>query len=198
MSISYTNRKGSTFSLCQRRTKTGKVRYYFAREPKGEEIEQIEQIPSGYEIRESVNGVVSLVKVRPRLIPADEVALVEKALKRHPNGSNYRVDVKHDQIIIFEGNGPDIDEVIALFGKNIPRPAGTIEKLKAQMASFTRFSPVMRFILSNPEKRTYIAERWCYFGSIDDWIGIEKSGKIEQLAHQLIPTLGTDEFYELY
>ena len=56
MPISYTNRKGSTFFLCQGRTKTGRVRYYFSREPKGVEIDQI---PSGYEISESINGVVS-------------------------------------------------------------------------------------------------------------------------------------------
>jgi|GEM_PF-3959171 len=40
MPISYTNRKGSTLYLCQGTTKTGKVRYYFAREPKGNEPEK--------------------------------------------------------------------------------------------------------------------------------------------------------------
>jgi hypothetical protein len=194
MPIFYTNRKGSTFFLCQGRTKTGKVRYYFSREPKGEEIEQI---PSGYEISESVNGVVSLVKVRPRLIPVEEVALVEEALKRHSNGSNYRVGVKHDQIIIYEGYGPDVEGILALFGKNIPRPTGAIEKLKAEMERYTRFAPVMRFILTDPEKRIYAAERWCYSGSIDDWIGVGEPGKLERLARRLIPTLGTDEFFEL-
>ena len=149
MPVSYTNRKGITFFLFQGETKTGKVRYYFTREPKGEEIEQI---PSEYEISESVNGVVSLVKVRPRLIPSDEVVLIETTLKRHPNGSNYQVDVKHDRIIIYEGYGPDVEGILALFGKNLPRPAGAIEKLKVEMERYTRFAPVMRFILIDPEK----------------------------------------------
>jgi hypothetical protein len=195
MPISYTNRKGSTFFLCQGTTKTGKVRYYFARESKGKEIEGM---PSGYEVSESVNGVVSLVKVRPRLIPTDEVALVEAALKRLPNGDNYRVVVKHDQVIIYEGSGPDVEGIIALFGKNIPRPAGVIGQLKAQMERYVRFTPVMRFILTDPDKRAYAAERWCYSGSIDDWINVGKSGKLEHLARKLIPTLGTDAFFELY
>ncbi len=56
----------------------------------------------------------------------------------------------------------------------------------------------MRFTLSDPDERTYDAERWCYRGSVDDWIYAGHSGKIEQLARELVPTLGTDDFYELY
>lgn len=194
MPISYTNRKGSTFFLCQGETKTGKVRYYFAREAKGK---MIEQIPSGYEISESVNGVVSLVKIHPRLIPAEEIALVEAALERHPDRDNYRVDVKHDQIVIYEGIGPDVEEILAVFGKNIPPPAEAIEQLKTRMEQYRRFSPVMRFTLSDPQTRTYSAEQWCYSGSIDDWIIIGSPGKLERLASRLIPPLGTDAFFEL-
>ena len=38
----------------------------------------------------------------------------------------------------------------------------------------------------------------CYLGNVDDWIDIEFDKTIEALANQVIPTLGTDEFYELY
>jgi len=51
MSVTYTNRKGQTFVLCKQETKTGKPRYVFARQPVGEIVEQI---PDGYQIRESV------------------------------------------------------------------------------------------------------------------------------------------------
>ena len=57
MNVTYTNRKGYTYYLCRGTTKTGKPRYYFAREPKGDPVEQI---PEGYEIRESVNGILVL------------------------------------------------------------------------------------------------------------------------------------------
>lgn len=195
MPISYTNRKGSTFFLCQGETKTGKVRYYFSRESRGKKIEKI---PIGYEISESVNGVVSLVKVRPRLIPMDEAALVENALKRHPNGSNYRVDVKQSQIVIYEGTGPDVDGILNLFGDNFPRSSGATNQIKAQLERYIRFAAVMRFTLNDPDKRTFYAERWCHFGSVDDWIRIGRPEKLDQLVIKLIPTLGTDDFYELY
>jgi hypothetical protein len=64
MAVTYTNRKGTTYSLCRGVTKTGKTRYFFAREPVNEPVEKV---PEGYEISESVNGVVSLAKVRSAL-----------------------------------------------------------------------------------------------------------------------------------
>jgi hypothetical protein len=56
----------------------------------------------------------------------------------------------------------------------------------------------MRFILNSSEGRIFIPQRWCFRGSIDDWINAGDSGKIDFLAEKLIPKLGTDEFFELY
>jgi hypothetical protein len=95
MSITYTNRKGVTYYLCQGVTKTGKPRYYFAREPQDTPLERI---PEGYTISESVNGIVSLVKTRPAQILPGEVAAVESAVRRHPKSRNYRVRIKQNRI----------------------------------------------------------------------------------------------------
>jgi hypothetical protein len=77
MPITYTNRKGVTYHLCRGVTKTGKPRYYFAREPKGEALDEI---PPGFKISESVNGVVSLMQDRPSPILPAEVAAVQTRL----------------------------------------------------------------------------------------------------------------------
>jgi hypothetical protein len=61
MSVTYASRKGLTYYLCRGLTKTGKPRYCFAREIKDEPVAEI---PPGYTISESVNGVVSLAKDR--------------------------------------------------------------------------------------------------------------------------------------
>jgi hypothetical protein len=95
MTITYTNRKGFTYLLNKGVTKTGKPRYYFAREQKDEPVDAL---PAGYEIEESVNGVVSLVKSRPRIISLEEVAAVQAALDEHLNAQNYRLAVKRDHI----------------------------------------------------------------------------------------------------
>ena len=195
MPVTYTNRKGFTYFLCKGVTKRGKPRYYFAREQKGEPVEEI---PEGYQIEESVNGIVSLVKERPRLIYLDETASVEAALKRHPKGKNYRIAVKNNQIIIYEGIGGGMDSLRMILGKAGLNIEGVEERIQTELDRYIQFTPVMRFILDNHETRQYHAERWSYLGSIDDWIYAGHSGKIGELAKKLIPTLGTDEFYELY
>ena len=191
MPVTYINRKGTTYYLCKGITKTGKPRDFFAREPKGEAIDAI---PEGYQIEESVNGIVSLVKDRPKLIAPEETAVVEAALKRHPKGGNYRLGVKHNQIVVYERLGPDIESLNAIFGIFGPLGPRAVETMERS----AQYTPIMRFILDDPEKRDYHAERWCFRGSIDDWIYAGQSGKIETLARKLIPTLGTDNFFELY
>ena len=195
MPVTYTNRKGFTYFLNKGLTKTSKPRYYFAREQKGGPVDKV---PPGYQIQESVNGIVSLVKQRPQLISAEEVASVEAAVKRHPKSRNYRVAVKHDQVIVYESTGPDMDVLQELLSRaGIGRDEAK-KRLEGELDRYTQFTPVMRFILDDQETRQYHAERWSYLGSIDDWIYAGHSGKISALAKKLIPTLGTDKFYELY
>jgi hypothetical protein len=71
------------------------------------------------------------------------------------------------------------------------------DDLRAILARDAQFTPVLRFILEDEETRVYRAERWCYSGSIDGWLFIT-TGPVEQLARRMIPTLGTDEFFELF
>jgi hypothetical protein len=193
--IIYTNRKGFNYFLNKGVTKTGKPRYYFAREPKGEPVDEI---PQGYQIDESVNGIVSLVKDRPRPILPKESAFVETALKRHPKARNYRVAVKNDQIIIYEAVGGDMDNLRTILGSAGLNIADVEERLQSEFDRYNQFTPVMRFILDDQETREYHVERWCYLGSVDDWIYSGHSGKIDLLAKKLTPKLGTDDFYELY
>ncbi len=194
MPITYTNRKGFKYFLCKGVTKTGKPRYYFAKEQKGEPVDEV---PQGYEIEESVNAVVSLVKIRPKLIPYAEWTCVEDALARHPKARNYRIAVKDKQVIVYEGVGWDVDKMMDIF-KGFPILPNARERLEADRDRYTQYTPVMRFILDDQETREYHAERWCYSGSIDDWIYAGHSGKIDKLAKKLIPKLGTDDFFELY
>ena len=74
MPVTYTSRKGFTYYLCRGTTKTGKPRYYFARVIKDEPVEQI---PEGYTINESVNGIVSLSKVQASRLREEEINAVK-------------------------------------------------------------------------------------------------------------------------
>jgi hypothetical protein len=196
MPVTSTNRKGHIYYLCQGTTKNGKLRYYFARQPKDGSPDQI---PEGYRISESVNGVVSLVKDRPQLILPQEVASVEAVLARHPKGRDYRVAVQKNQVVIYERLGPNVDALNEIFGKFSPLPPEILKgRVQEQLDKMARFSPILRFILVDSEGRNFNAERWSYFGNVDDWIDIGESGKLDKLARRLIPKLGTDDFFELF
>ncbi|MCK4471379.1 MAG: hypothetical protein KAW49_06285, partial [Anaerolineae bacterium] len=165
MPVTYTNRKGMTYYLCKTITKTGKPRYYFAREPKGEPIEEI---PEGYEIGESVNGLVFLKKSRPAQILPEEVAAVEAAVERHPRSRNYRVSVKHDRIEVHEQVGPDTEDLIKALGQRILVIPGLDERIRAERERHVRFTPVLRFILSDTKRRTFRVERM-HYGGRNEW-----------------------------
>ncbi len=197
MSITYTNRKGVTYTLYRGQTKTGKPRYYFGR-PDQNQDEAVTELPAGFTISESVNGVVSLVKERPSLIQPEEVATIEAAVQQHPQACRYRVGVKHDRIEIYEQVGPDYDALFSelqMAGLSSPDLA---ERLQAQEERYARYTPVLRFILLDPRQRRFGAQRMCYRGSIDGWLELAQTGPVAKLAHALIPTLDTDQFYELW
>lgn len=194
MPVSHTNRKGITYYLCQGTTKTGKRRYFFAREPK-EDL--LDEIPAGWKIQESPNGIVSLVRERPARILPDELAAVEAALRRHPKADNYRVAIKGKQIVVYERVGPNVEELVESLQRTAlgPLAAARIGVLREALDKSARFSPELRFILDDEERRTFHAERWCYLGSIDDWFYLAE-GTIFRLARALIPNLASDAFFE--
>ena len=198
MPINYTNRKGLTYTLYRGQTRTGKPRYYFGRAGQSQG-EPVAELPPGFTISESVNGVVSLVKDRPALIQPEEVAAVEAAVQQHPEARRYRVAVKGNRIEIYEQAGPHYDTLLSeLHMEYLSRP-GLAEELRALEERHAQYTPVLRFTLLDTKQRLFSVERMCYLGSIDGWLELHgQTGLVAKLASELIPTLGTEQFYELW
>lgn len=197
MPITYTNRKGTTYTLYCSQTSAGKTRYYFGRADKGQG-EVVTEIPSGLKISESVNGVVSLVKERPSLIQTEEMAVIEKVMDEHPLATRYRAVVKKDRIEIYESSIPDFNVLLDALHIIDTSRTGLAERMYATEEPYAHYAPVMRFILLDPEKRQFGSERMCYRSRVNGWLKLVQTGPLTQLARTLIPTLGTDEFFELY
>lgn len=183
--ISYTNRKGKTYFLCEKKTKTGKKRYVFSKEPGDKPVNKI---PEGYEITESVNGVVSLSKAVPSPILPAEVAAVREAVAAHDHLSRYRVDSRKKDIIVYEPIGPGPEQLAEALGVRA-------EALKG-LGDDAQYTPVLRFLLVDEERRWFGVERMCYRGSVDGWLPLG-AGKIEKLAKRYVVHLGKESFYEL-
>jgi len=197
MPVSYTNRKGVTYTLYRGQTRTGKPRYYFGL-PTHSQGEPVMEIPAGFTISESVNGVVSLVKDRPSLVQPEEVAAVEAAVQQHPEAHRYRVAVKGNRIEVYEQVGPDYNELVSeLHIPGLSRP-GLAEELRALEERHARYTPVLRFTLLDPKQRRFGAQRMSSLGGIDEWLELGQTGPAAKLARKLIPTLGTEQFFELW
>jgi hypothetical protein len=200
MPINYTNRKGQTYTLYRGQTRTGKPRYYFGRADQGQG-EPVTELPAGYTISESINGVVSLIKdkYRPALIQPEEEAAVEAAVRRHPKASRYRVVVKGKRIEVYERAGDDYETVVRDLGiPGLWRP-GLTKELRDMQERYARYEPVLRFNLIDPAERWFGVERMCYRSSVDGWLELKLTqGPVGELARELIPTLGTDQFFDLW
>jgi hypothetical protein len=155
------------------------------------------QIPQGYEIRESVNGVVSLTKMRRREISYGEISAVMAAVRMHPNASRYRVDTKSSEITIYESIGPHCLELAVELGLS-KLCQSTLRRIEERERSSGQFSPMMRFILTDKHRRLFTAQRMCFLSGRDDWIYLQYDKPIGKLARQLVPALGTDQFFELF
>ena len=197
MPVMYTNRKGRTYYLCKRFSNTGKPYYFFTREA-GDNL--VDKIPEGYAISESVNGVVSLTKARPILLSEREIECVKTALQRHPQARKYRIDIKPKHITIYEQTTPDLQELIKMIEAELGPAHFAREHFVRSAEDYeadAQFTPVLRLVVTNKEKRRFKGQRMCHFGDVEGWIEIDSDKSIAELTSALIPILGTDEFYEL-
>ena len=191
MPIQYTNRRSQTYYLHQGTTKTGKPKYYFSMKSEGT---LADKIPDGFEIYENPNAQVFLRKIQPKIITDEEVALVEQGMKQYSKLQYYQIDVKKNTIIVFEAN----QDVKALSG--ILKFAPRVKEVGAEnlLAQLITYSPVLHFVLVDDEKRVFMVERYCFLGSIDDWITIGKPDKLQNQVKKYVKHLGQESYYGLY
>ena len=190
--VKYTNRKGVIYYLHQGITKTGKPRYYFSPKNTGD---LVFEIPDDFEIRESVNGRVSLVRVRPKEIKKSEVALIMALIENHPDAANYRLDVKPRELLIYERVGPDMEAISSLF-TSFGFPAKVAkERLDGILDEVSRFSPLLRFTLEDKARRIFRLERMSFLGSKDEWAYVDTDA-LETLAERMIPRRGSETLFE--
>jgi hypothetical protein len=189
MAIEYTNRRGKKHYLHEGKTKTGKPKYFFSLKAEGS---LVETIPAGYEIYENPNAQVFLRKISPQLVKPEEIAIVQNGVKKYAKLEYFIVDVKGANIIIYLCD-QNVDELMNLITVAGTDTAGMKERL---IQSFS-YSPMMQFILDDVATREFRVERWCFLGSVDDWLFLDSSTDLNALVKKYIRHLGQESFYEL-
>lgn len=201
MIVQYTNRVGKTYYLREGQTKTGKPRYFFSSQQDGKG-KAVEHIPEGYEVYEHPeNAQVFLRKKRLQLITDIEKQLVKKCTKKLARSKRYRVDCKDEYITIYESNA-DIGAMENTLGgllQRIPiRPGMTVDDAMSVFVSAAdqHYTAMLRFRLTDEKRRTFTAERFCFRGSIDDWIYLDGPDDLKKLTQRYVELLGTEKFFD--
>lgn len=201
MTVQYTNRTGKTYYLREGKTKTGKPRYFFSPHQNGKG-EAVEHIPEGFEIYEHpANAQIFLRKKRPKVITDIEKHLAEKHVKQLRRSRRYRTDCKDDCITVYESDTDigGLKESWREFLKDAPLYSGmtTDEAMNTLVRNADQnYTAVLRFRLADKKKRTFVAERFCFRGAIDDWIFLGGPDDLKKLVEKYIELLGKDEFFD--
>ena len=109
---------------------------------------------------------------------------------------DYKIDVRGNAILIYTAV-QEIDALADLFKDLYPDPTANVE-LMANLRKVVHYSPMMVFQLVDATRRTFQTQRYCFLGSVDDWIEIGKPGKLATLVKRYVKHLGQDSYVELW
>ena len=151
-------------------------------------------IPAWFEIYENPNAQVFLRRIPPKIITDEERQVVEEGMRKYAEIQDYKIDVRGNAIEIhiahqdsetfremITGARPDLDQT----------------QIAALVAQAVHYFPMMQFILEDEQRRTFTAQRYCFIGSIDDWIDIGY-GSLPTMVKRYVKHLGQESYFELY
>lgn len=196
----YLNRMGDTYFAHSTITKNGKRKYFASRNIEG----ALAQLPEGLVFGENINGVVTIQKPKPMLVPKADLDLVRQRVSEFRHLVYYCVDVKKKDILIYEPMGLDsIERLSNLSSYSI------IDKLKRsdefcyqkrqskgveEIIRRQQYEKIMRFRYDKKDG-SYRVERRCYLGN-EDWLPLG-TGTLEELLNKYLCHIGKESFFEL-
>lgn len=187
--LQYVSRLNRTFYLHEGVTKTGKPRYYLSLKNEGK---LLDTMPEGFEIYENPDGQVYCRKIPKKIITDEEVAIVEQAMKRFSKVEYYTIDVRQKTISVFIAN-QDTDRLLEFIS-----PGREQEEARSTLMQAISYSPYMEFVLTDDKERLFTVRRYCFLGSVDDWIDIGEPGRLDELVKEYVRHLGEESYYDLY
>jgi hypothetical protein len=190
--LAYTNNRGVTYYLHAGKTKTGKPRYFVAKE-EGEGA--LAAMPAGLEFSESINGVVSVRRIDESAptVPAEDLDLVRAELARHAHLRFHRADVVKGEIVVFQPEGGLTVETAAMAG-SLGLMLGLHDDRLAGRLGRSRYEAVLKFIpLGDGD---YEMRRMTYRGD-GGWSWPLSHGPLKKLVSKHVRLVGTDAFFEL-
>ena len=199
ISLQHENRMGRIYHLVEGKTSTGKPKYYTSRKPSGKPLAAM---PLGYEFYERPDTAQVLVrKDRSVGVTQLEREQTEQIVRRASGLEHFVVDVEEAALVVYTpaASRADADKLFDLITH------GIIGRALAGKADFRNrhiknspYIKMLRFELVNPNTREFSAERWCFRGSIDNWIPLGGySGHLAKARRKIREIPRPGGFFEL-
>ena len=188
MSIEHVSRSGKVYYLHGKPGKAGKPNFYFSMDADGP---RVDIVPAGFEIYENIGGQDFLRRIPKKLIADEELALTRAALTAHAEEWLCKTEAKKNMIVVYETEKRD-----NWLRELAPWISPARERQFTMQHAY--YMAVLRFILTDPARRRFTPERYCFRGSVDDWIGLGPPARLPVLPKQYVKHLGRDSFYELF
>jgi hypothetical protein len=196
--LEYVNRRGDPYYLQEGRTRTGKPKYYASRKLTGEPLDAL---PEGYEIYERPETAQVVVrKVRPSAITEFERRQAEGIVRRESGIEHALVAIEDDALVVYTPSvsRADNDRLFEMLaGPFLLAGPSMREQFQEERIKDSQYEKMLRFELVDPDKRTYDSERWCFRGSIDDWIPLPGSGPLAVVVAKYAKHLDRESFFDL-
>jgi len=195
VALEYTNRRGDIYFLQEGKTRTGKPNYYMGRKITGTALDQV---PEGHEIYESPErGQVFIRKIKPTKILPFERELVAEEVRRYSGIPHIIVDLEEDALIVYapSNSAVQVDQTIRDLTTGFP--FADVGRIREFMTRHSIYEKLLRFELTDPKRRLFAVERWCFRGSIDDWFYLEGPAPLAALVKKYAKHLGKESFFDL-
>jgi hypothetical protein len=204
MTIKHINRRGDIYYLHEGKTKKGNPMYYFSMKKDGV---LVNTIPKGYEIYENPNAQVFLRMIPPKIIADEEIATVEKGIKKYSELKDFKIDVRKNEISVYlpDKNTDQLkqmkDDILSVPEHRSPEDINKIERI---LNRSVRYDPGIRFVLIDKKTREfkvekfYISSLWnALLGSKDKRAYLDSSRNLAELVKKYAPHPGKESFFEL-
>ena len=158
-------------------------------------------MPEGHEFYERPeNAQVVVRKIPPSPITEFERKQAEEIVRRASGLTHFIVAIEGDALVVYtpSASREETDRLIDLLGgPGFGNGSARAEAFRESHIRRSQYMKMLRFELVNPDKRQYRAERWCFRGSIDNWIMLPGSGPLTNVVEQYAKHLDRESFFEL-
>jgi hypothetical protein len=192
--IEYVNRKGDRYYLQETPAKDGKPRYSFTRKPKGRPVETV---PDDHEIYEKPEDAQVFLrrKLVSSILPAEK-ELVATGIRERAGLEDFIVEIQKEAMVVYL-NDMDTDEMDRMVSRLTDVSPSRVVQSFRWMAARSTYGKMMRFELHDAKSRLFCVERWCFLGSIDNWMFLDGPARLETLVDKYTGHLGKESFFDL-